>query len=173
MRCGVIERDPANPDLIRGRRRSPPNMKRREDAQGTRVEHTNPHAIGRAASESEIAPATAPVPNGHGTRVNRVGSARPSAHFSTRSIRVPLSAFAPTRGNDDARPKEGAMSQRRTELENAFRQAGKAAKHGDLAAAERWSKIAERLAAAAATVDAAEADRRSDQGDDEERNGES
>lgn len=50
------------------------------------------------------------------------------------------------------------MSQRRTELEHAFRQAGKAAKHGDYAAAERWSKIAERLSAAAATIDAAEAE---------------
>jgi hypothetical protein len=36
-------------------------MKRREDAQGIRGERTNPHAIGRAASESEIPSATAPV----------------------------------------------------------------------------------------------------------------
>ena len=50
------------------------------------------------------------------------------------------------------------MSQRRTELENAFRQAGKAAKIGDHAAADRWSKTAERLAAAAETVDAAKAE---------------
>ena len=38
-------------------------------------EHTNPHAIGRAASESEIAPATAPLSNDHGARMYRVGSA--------------------------------------------------------------------------------------------------
>ena len=50
------------------------------------------------------------------------------------------------------------MSQRRTELENAFRQAGKAAKNGDLATADRWSKTAERLSAAAETVDAAQAE---------------
>jgi hypothetical protein len=50
------------------------------------------------------------------------------------------------------------MSQRRTDLSYAFRQANRAAKLGDYAAADRWSKIAERLAAAAATVDAAEAE---------------
>jgi hypothetical protein len=50
------------------------------------------------------------------------------------------------------------MSQRRTELENALRQAGKAAKNGDHAAADRWSKTAERLAAAVDKVEAAEAE---------------
>src|SRR5690242_9627963 len=54
-------------------------MKRREDAPGTRVERTDPHAIGRAASESERPPATAPMSNTHGTRVHRVGSAKPPA----------------------------------------------------------------------------------------------
>jgi hypothetical protein len=47
-------------------------MKRREDAQGIRGERTNPHAIGRAASESERPPATAPMSNDHGTRICRV-----------------------------------------------------------------------------------------------------
>jgi hypothetical protein len=47
-------------------------MKRREDAQGIRVEHTNPHAIGRAASESETSPATAPVKNNCGDAGFRV-----------------------------------------------------------------------------------------------------
>jgi hypothetical protein len=51
------------------------------------------------------------------------------------------------------------MSERRTEIENALRQAGKAAKNGDLAAADRWSKTAERLAGAATTVSAAEEER--------------
>jgi hypothetical protein len=60
------------------KRRSPPNMKRRGEAQGTGAEHANPHATGRAASESEIAPATAPVPNGHGTRICRVVTHRES-----------------------------------------------------------------------------------------------
>lgn len=52
------------------------------------------------------------------------------------------------------------MSQRRTELENAFRQAGRAAKNGDHAGADRWSKTAERLSAAATTVEEAEAEER-------------
>ena len=50
------------------------------------------------------------------------------------------------------------MSQRRTELENALRQAGRAAKSGDQIAAERWSKTAERLAAAVDKVETAEAE---------------
>jgi hypothetical protein len=56
------------------------------------------------------------------------------------------------------------MSQRRTELETARRRANRAAKQGDYAAAERWSKTAERLAAAVETVstkrDAEEEERR-------------
>lgn len=39
------------------------------------------------------------------------------------------------------------------QAEHALRQANRAAKAGDAVAAERWSKTAERLAAAAATVD--------------------
>jgi hypothetical protein len=49
------------------------------------------------------------------------------------------------------------MSQRRTDLEQALRHAARAAKQGDHAAAERWSKTAERLAAAVETSDAAQA----------------
>lgn len=49
------------------------------------------------------------------------------------------------------------MSQRRKELEQALRQAARAAKQGDLAAADRWSKAAERLAAANDKIDAAQA----------------
>ncbi len=47
------------------------------------------------------------------------------------------------------------MSERRTEIEQALRQAGRAAKNGDLAAADRWSKTADRLAASAGAMDAA------------------
>ncbi len=43
------------------------------------------------------------------------------------------------------------------QVENARRQANRAAKNGDHAAAERWSKTAERLAAAVETADAAQA----------------
>ena len=48
------------------------------------------------------------------------------------------------------------MSQRRKEVEQALRQAGRAAKQGDLATADRWSKTAERLASALEAQDAAE-----------------
>ena len=48
------------------------------------------------------------------------------------------------------------MSERRKELEHAFRQAHRAAKQGDLTGADRWSKTAERLAAALEAQDAAE-----------------
>ena len=48
------------------------------------------------------------------------------------------------------------MSKQRTEIEQALRQAGRAAKQGDLAAADRWSKTAERLASALEAQDAAE-----------------
>jgi hypothetical protein len=47
-------------------------MKRREDAQDVVSNNTTPHAIGRAASESEKPPATAPMQNDHGTRMRRV-----------------------------------------------------------------------------------------------------
>ena len=49
------------------------------------------------------------------------------------------------------------MTDRRREIENALRQAGRAAKQGDLVAADRWSKTAERLSAAVESVDAARA----------------
>lgn len=49
------------------------------------------------------------------------------------------------------------MSQRRNEIEQALRHAHRAAKQGDFAAADRWSKTAERLAAAVETADAAQA----------------
>ncbi len=49
------------------------------------------------------------------------------------------------------------MSKQRTEIEHALRNAGRAAKQGDLATADRWSKTAERLSAANAKVDEAEA----------------
>jgi len=42
------------------------------------------------------------------------------------------------------------------QAENARRQANRAAKKGDLAGADRWSKTAERLSAAASAVDAAQ-----------------
>jgi len=45
----------------------------------------------------------------------------------------------------------------RKEIEQALRQTARAAKQGDLAAAERWSKTAERLAAAVDAMDAAQA----------------
>ncbi|HYD87802.1 MAG TPA: hypothetical protein VEA80_10025 [Vitreimonas sp.] len=44
------------------------------------------------------------------------------------------------------------------QAEHALRQANRAAKQGDPAAAERWSKTAERLAAAAATVNTGRAE---------------
>jgi hypothetical protein len=50
------------------------------------------------------------------------------------------------------------MSQRRTDLEQALRHAARAAKQGDLATADRWSKTAERLSTAAETVEAAQAE---------------
>lgn len=50
------------------------------------------------------------------------------------------------------------MSQRRTEIEQALRHAGRAAKQGDFAAADRWSKTAERLAGAVEAVEAAHAE---------------
>jgi hypothetical protein len=49
------------------------------------------------------------------------------------------------------------MSQRVSEVEQALRQANRAAKAGDHASADRWSKTAERLAAAVGTVDEANA----------------
>ncbi len=49
------------------------------------------------------------------------------------------------------------MSQRRRDLDQALRHAARAAKQGDHAAAERWSKTAERLAAAVETSNAAHA----------------
>ena len=48
------------------------------------------------------------------------------------------------------------MSKQRTEIEQAIRHAGRAAKQGDLATADRWSKTAERLASALEAQDAAE-----------------
>ncbi|HYD73925.1 MAG TPA: hypothetical protein VEF55_12370 [Candidatus Binatia bacterium] len=48
------------------------------------------------------------------------------------------------------------MTKRRTEIEQALRHAGRAAKQGDLSTADRWSKTAERLAAALDVQDAAE-----------------
>ena len=50
------------------------------------------------------------------------------------------------------------MSQRRNEVEHALRNAGRAAKNGDFATADRWSKTAERLSTAAETVEAAQAE---------------
>jgi hypothetical protein len=49
------------------------------------------------------------------------------------------------------------MSQRSTDLDQALRHAARAAKQGNHAAAERWSKTAERLAGAAQTMDSARA----------------
>ncbi len=61
------------------------------------------------------------------------------------------------------------MSERRPEVEHALRNAGRAAKSGDLAAADRWTKTAERLAAAAGKVEtAAEEERNLAQAEAEE-----
>jgi hypothetical protein len=46
------------------------------------------------------------------------------------------------------------MSKSREEVTRALKQAEAAARHGDLAAAERWSKTADRLAAVAARMEA-------------------
>lgn len=47
------------------------------------------------------------------------------------------------------------MSQQRNEIEQALRHAHRAAKQGNFAAADRWSKTAQRLAAAVETVETA------------------
>jgi len=72
-RCAsvVIERDA--PKGAEARERLGPEA--REDAPGTRGEHTSLHVIGRAASWSETPSATAPMNHSHGTRVDRVWSA--------------------------------------------------------------------------------------------------
>jgi hypothetical protein len=58
-------------------------------------------------------------------------------------------------------PKGNAMNKETLkQVENARRQANRAAKNGDLAAAERWSKTAERLATAVDKVETAEEEER-------------
>jgi flagellar biosynthesis GTPase FlhF len=59
--------------------------------------------------------------------------------FSTRKV-----------NKHDARPREGEhMSDERKQAKHALKQASSAARRGDRAEAERWSKIAERLTATA------------------------
>jgi hypothetical protein len=57
----------------------------------------------------------------------------------------------------------------RDEAAHAFKQAKRAAKSGDLAAAERWSKTAERLAGVAARLAHAPQDAEMDEGEEERR----
>jgi hypothetical protein len=105
--------------------------------------------------------------NGHGTRMHRVGSAKPPAQKLDAIHPRPALRFCARAvlARRQSRTSKGlTMSQRRTELETVRRRANRAAKQGDYAAAERWSKTAERLAAAAETVstkrDAEEEERR-------------
>jgi hypothetical protein len=53
-------------------REKPAEHEKAGGSTGIGAEHANPHAIVRAASQSEKPPATAPMQNDHGTRICRV-----------------------------------------------------------------------------------------------------